>query len=120
MQSATFSPTSTIGLGWSFVVQKNKERVASMKTIGLIGLVLAFGIMCGVSIPPLFAQSQTDSQERTCFVGEASSAACSGKWIFFAGSAHTLDDVWVVRVDSDTGEVWFKDGNKLRLLDQRE
>jgi hypothetical protein len=84
-----------------------------MKTIGLICLVLAFGIMCGISIRPLLAQSQTGSPERTCVVGEGSGAACSGKWIFFAGSAHTLDDVWVVRVDGDTGQVWFKDGNKL-------
>lgn len=89
-----------------------------MKQLVLIGLVLLIGIISGISISPLRAQSQTvDSQQVTCFVGEGSNAACSGKWIYFAGNTATLDEsAWVVRVNSDTGEVWYKDGKKFQLL----
>ncbi len=93
-----------------------------MNKLGLIGLILVLGIILGTFISPLSAQSQAeDSQQITCFVGEASSAACSGKWIYFAGNANTLDEsVWVVRVDSETGQVWYKNGKKLQLLREEE
>ncbi len=93
-----------------------------MKQIVLIGLVLVFGIISGTSIPPLLAQAQAvDSEQVTCFVGEGSNAACSGKWIFFAGNTGNLDEsAWVVRVNSETGEIWYKDAKKLQLLQEEE
>ncbi len=93
-----------------------------MKQPVLIGLVLALGIISGTSISPLLAQSQTqtqraDSQQMTCYVGEGSNAACNGKWIYFAGNTGNLDEsAWFVRVNSDTGEIWYKNGKKLQLL----
>lgn len=91
-----------------------------MKQLGLTGLVLVLGAILGTSIPPLMAQSQTpDPQQQTCIVGEASGAACSGKWIFFAGNSGTLDEsVWVVRIDSETGEIWYRNGKKLQLVSE--
>ncbi len=76
------------------------------------------GIISGTFISPLLAQSQTeDTQQKTCYVGEGSNAACSGKWIYFAGNTGELDEsAWVVRVDSETGRIWFKNGKKLQLL----
>jgi hypothetical protein len=42
---------------------------------------------------PLLAKSQAAiSQHMTCFVGEGSSAACSSKWIIFAGNSANLDE----------------------------
>jgi hypothetical protein len=97
-----------------------KERANQMKQLGLIGLVLMLGIITGTFISPLLAQSQTvDSQRKTCIVGEASNAVCSGKWIYFVGNGDTLDEaVWVVRVNSETGEIWYKNGKKLQLVDE--
>jgi len=85
---------------------------------GLIGLTLVFGIISGASISPLLAQSQTiDSHNATCYVGEGSNAACAGKWIVFAGNSANLDEsAWVVRVNSETGEIWYKNGKKLQPL----
>ncbi|MDH3692471.1 MAG: hypothetical protein OEU36_23820 [Gammaproteobacteria bacterium] len=93
-----------------------------MKQLVLISLVLLLGIISGTSISPLLAQSQAvDSQKMTCFVGEGSNAACSGKWIFFAGNTANLDEsAWVVRVNSETGEIWYKNGRKLLLLGEVE
>ncbi len=93
-----------------------------MKQLGLIGLVLVLGVISGAFISPLLAQSQkVDSQQNACIVGEASNAVCSGKWIFFAGNGHSLDEsVWVVRVNSDTGERWYKNGKKLQLVDEEK
>lgn len=89
-----------------------------MKQLVMIGLVLVLGAISGIFFSPLLAQSQTtDSQQMTCYVGEGSNAACSGKWIYFAGNTADLDEsVWVVRVNSETGEISYKDGKKLRLL----
>jgi len=89
-----------------------------MKQLVLIGLVLVLGVISGIFFSPLLAQSQTvDAQQRSCYVGEGSNAACSGKWIYFAGNTATLDEsAWVVRVNSETGEISYKDGNKLRTL----
>lgn len=93
-----------------------------MKQLGLTGLVLLLGAFLGTSVSPLLAQSQTvDPQQQTCFVGEASSAACSGKWIFFAGNSGTLDEsVWVVRIDSETGDIWYRNGKKLQRVSEVE
>ncbi len=93
-----------------------------MKQLGMIGLVLVLGIISGAYISPLLAQSQTvDSQQTGCFVGEASNAACSGKWIFFAGNTGNLDEsVWIVRVNSETGEIRYRNGKKLQLLRDEE
>lgn len=93
-----------------------------MKQQILIGLVLVLGIISATSISPLFAQSQTpDSQQMTCFIGEGSNAACSGKWIYFAGNTGNLDEsTWVVRVNSETGQIWYKNGKKLVLLREPE
>ena len=92
-----------------------------MKKIGLIGLVLALGILLGTSISPLRAQAPgAEPQEAGhCYVGESSSAACAGKWVFFAGNTHSLDEsVWVLRINSETGEVWFKDGKKFQQIQE--
>jgi hypothetical protein len=98
--------------------RRKEERANQMKQLVLIGLVLVLGIISGTSISSLHAQSQTvDSQQMTCFVGENSNAACSGKWIYFAGNTGNLDEsAWVVRVNSETGEIWYKNGKKLQLL----
>ena len=93
-----------------------------MKKPVLIGFVLLLGIVSGTSISPLLAQSQTaESRQTTCFVGEGSNAACSGKWIYFAGNTGNLDEsAWVVRVNSETGEIWYKNGRKLLRLGEVE
>ena len=90
-----------------------------MNKIIMIGLVLLLGIISGTSISPLLAQSQTGGSEQVnCYVGEGSNAACSGKWIIFAGNASNLDEgAWVVRVNSETGEIWYKNGKRLQLLE---
>ncbi len=109
---------SAIRLELSFSKQKIDERTNPMKQLILISLVLMLGIISGAFVSPLLAQSQASgSQQATCYVGEGSSAACSGKWIYFAGNTGALDEsAWVVRVDSETGKVWFKNGKKLQLL----
>lgn len=91
-----------------------------MKQQFLIGLVLILGIISGALVSPLLAQSQTaDSKQNTCYVGEGSNAACGGKWIYFAGNTSNLDEsAWVVRVNSETGEVWYKNGKKLLRLNE--
>ena len=66
-----------------------------MNKIIMIGLVLLLGIISGTSISPLLAQSQTGGSEQVnCYVGEGSNAACSGKWIIFAGNASNLVQEW--------------------------
>jgi len=91
-----------------------------MKKIGLIGLVMALGILLGISISPLRAQSpEAEAQEGHCSVGESSAAACAGKWVFFAGNTHSLDEsLWILRIDSETGEVWYKDGKKFQQVQE--
>lgn len=89
-----------------------------MKQTIVIGAILVLGVIIGSSISPLLAQSQNaGAQAANCYVGEGSNAACSGKWIFFAGNNATLDEsAWVVRVNSETGEVWYKNGKKFQPL----
>lgn len=88
-----------------------------MKQAILIGLVLVLGITAGALISPLFAQQQNSFARTGCYVGEGSGAACSGKWIYFAGNVSGVDSgAWVVRMDSDTGQIWYKNGKKLVLL----
>ncbi|MGI9232943.1 MAG: hypothetical protein ACR2RD_04870 [Woeseiaceae bacterium] len=93
-----------------------KQKIMKQKV--MIGLFLMVGLICGLSISPLLAQSHAaDQSQMTCFVGESSNAACGGKWIFFAGNTGGLDDTaWVVRVNSETGEIWYKNGKKLQLV----
>ena len=81
----------------------------------MIGLVLFLGTLIGISISPLLAQTQAgDSGQTRCYVGEGSNAACSGKWIFFAGNSGSLDEsAWVVRVNGETGEISYKNGKRL-------
>jgi len=87
-----------------------------------IATVMAFGIIAGALISPLSAQQNTSGiQESTCSVGEGSNAACSGKWIYFAGNTSGVDSgVWVVRMNGETGEVWYRNGKKLVLLEEPE
>lgn len=91
-----------------------------MKQKSLIGLVLALGIIAGAFISPLNAQQQSAAtNEPTCSVGEGSNAACSGKWILFAGNTSGVDSgSWVVRMNGETGEIWYKNGKKLVLLEE--
>lgn len=92
-----------------------------MKQLVIISLVLFLGIIAGISISPLLAQTQTQtvsSEQISCYVGEGSNAACGGKWIFFAGNTGNLDEgAWVVRVNSETGEIWYKNGKRLQQLE---
>jgi hypothetical protein len=86
-------------------------------TIGAT-LILALGIVLGAMITPIFAQQD---QQRTCFVGEGSNAACSGDWIFFAGNTTAIDNgAWIVRIDARTGAVWLRDGNDMERLREPE
>ena len=89
-----------------------------MKKIVMIGIALVLGVVSGMYISPLLAQSQAaDAGQMNCVVGEASNAACSGQWIYFAGNTGTLDEsAWVIRVNSETGEIWYKNGKRLQLL----
>jgi len=90
-----------------------------MKQFVMFGFILLLGIIFGVSISPLLAQTQSvDTEQMSCYVGEGSNAACSGKWIIFAGNSGNLDEgAWVVRVNSDTGEIWYKNGKRLQQLE---
>ena len=93
-----------------------------MKQAVTIGLILLLGILFGVSVSPLSAQTQSASSvQPSCYVGEGSGAACSGKWIVFAGNSSNLDEgAWVVRVNGETGEVWYKNGRRFQPLEIAE
>ena len=90
-----------------------------MKKIGFTAIVLGFGWIAGALISPLLAQAPVvESREATCFVGEASSAACSGDWIYFAGNTSGLDSgAWVVGINSETQEIWYKNGRRMNMLE---
>ena len=87
-----------------------------------VSVVLVLAITLGVAVSPLFAQIQpTEASEPRCFVGEGSGAACSGKWIYFAGNTGNLDEsAWLVRIDSETGEIWFKNGRRMQRLEESD
>ena len=89
-----------------------------MKQKSLVALGLALGVIAGAFIAPLYAQQEMpSSSQSTCYVGEGSNAACSGKWIYFAGNTSGVDSgTWIVRMNNETGEIWFKNGKKLTLL----
>jgi hypothetical protein len=54
-------------------------------------------------------------------VGDNSSGVCSGKWVFFVGNNTALDDAaWVVRINGETGEVFYKNGKKFLRLQEPE
>ena len=93
-----------------------------MKQTNLIGLVfmIALGTTAGAFISPLFAQQEAPtSPQIPCSVGEGSNAACSGNWIYFAGNTGAIDSgAWVFRMNSETGEVWYKNGKNLVLLEE--
>lgn len=90
-----------------------------MKQTIVVALVLALGITGGAFISPLLAQQQSTSS--SCFVGENSNAACAGNWIYFAGNTSAVDSgAWVVGVNSETGEVWHKDGKRFVVLESRD
>jgi hypothetical protein len=91
-----------------------------MKQKSALGVILAFGVIAGALVSPLNAQQQSAAAvESTCSVGEASNAACSGKWILFAGNTSGVDSgSWVVRMNGETGEVWYKNGKKFVLLEE--
>jgi len=90
-----------------------------MKQKGLVVLLLTVGALMGALISPLNAQQQVAPQQQTCSVAEGSNAACSGKWVYFAGNTSGVDSgAWVVRMNGETGEVWYKNGKKLVLLEE--
>ena len=93
-----------------------------MKQTSLIALVLALGISAGALISPLLAQQQiATSQQSSCFIGENSNAACSGDWIYFAGNTSAIDSgAWVVGINSETREIWYKDGRRLTMVEERD
>ena len=88
----------------------------------IIGLVLLLGVILGASVPPLFAQAQSPATDGTrCFVGQGSGAACAGKWIYFAGNTGNLDEsAWLVRINSETDEIWFKNGRRMQRLEESD
>lgn len=90
-----------------------------MKQKSLMILLVAFGALVGALITPLNAQQQTAANTQTCSVAEGSNAACSGKWIYFAGNTSGVDSgAWVVRMNGETGAVWYKNGKRLVLLEE--
>ncbi|MGI9205424.1 MAG: hypothetical protein ACR2Q3_15525 [Woeseiaceae bacterium] len=90
-----------------------------MKQKVLTILLLALGALGGVLISPLNAQQQETPLQQTCSVAEGSNAACSGKWVYFAGNTSGVDSgAWVVRMNGETGEVWYKNGKRLVLLEE--
>lgn len=93
-----------------------------MKQAVLIGVVLLIGLVFGLSISSLDAQAQSDEpRQGDCYVGEGSNAACVGKWVVFAGNSGNLDEsAWVLRIDSETGEIWFKNGRRLQQLEEAQ
>ncbi len=89
-----------------------------MKQFGLVALTLILGITAGALITPSKAQ-QSGSTDTTCRIGESSNAACSGKWVIFAGNTSGVDSgAWVVRMNGETGAVWYKNGKKLVILQE--
>lgn len=88
----------------------------------IVGLVLLLGIIFGASVPPLFAQAQSpEADVPRCSVGEGSGAACSGKWIYFAGNTGNLDEsAWLIRINSETEEIWFKNGRRMQRLEESD
>ena len=91
-----------------------------MKKIAVLTLALACLVLTGFLVSPLVAQPRSGSSTQ-CFVGEGSNAACSGRWIFFAGNTSAIDSgAWVVRIDGQTGTVWYRDGKKLVQLREPE
>ncbi len=89
-----------------------------MKQKAIIALLLTLGALAGALISPLNAQQQLPAVQ-TCSVAEGSNAACSGKWVYFAGNTSGVDSgAWVVRMNGETGEVWYKNGKKLVLLEE--
>ena len=86
-----------------------------MKQTILIGLILVLGIAAGAWMSPIFAQQDTDdSHQQTCTVGERSNAVCAGDWLYFAGNTSNIDvGAWFVRINVETGEIWYKNGKKL-------
>ena len=87
-----------------------------------ISLLIALGIGIGATISPIFAQQQTaDSKMNTCFVGEGSNAACAGNMIYFAGNNTNVDaGAWLFQINSETGEIWYKNGKKLTRVAVQE
>lgn len=85
-----------------------KQKIAT-------GLLLTLTVVAVASVSPLLAQQQiTTPKQIACSVGEGSNAACAGKWIFFAGNSSNIDSgAWVVRIDIETGAIWYKNGKKL-------
>lgn len=89
-----------------------------MKQKVLTALLLILGALAGALISPLNAQQQA-APTQTCSVAEGSNAACSGKWVYFAGNTSGVDSgAWVVRMNGETGEVWYKNGKRLVLLEE--
>jgi hypothetical protein len=88
-----------------------------MKQITLVGLPLAFGLIAGALISPLVAQQRGPSS--TSSVGDNSSAVRSGNSIYFAGNTSGVDaGGWVFRINSETGQISYRDGKKLVALSE--
>lgn len=79
------------------------------------GLLVTLGVVIATSVSPIFAQEEnTTPNQIHCSVGENSNAVCAGKWIFFAGNTSNIDSgVWVIRIDVESGAIWYKNGKKL-------
>ena len=86
-----------------------KKTVIALAAISVCGLVASF-------VAPINAQQRA---QPTCQVGDNSGAACYGKWIYFAGNTSGVDSgAWVVRMNGETGEIWYKNGKRFVLLEE--
>ena len=93
-----------------------------MKKSIMISAFAVVALLGAVSVAPQIAQSQpAEPQQGTCMVGDNSSGVCAGKWVFFVGNNTALDDAaWVVRINGETGEVFYKNGKKFVRLQEPE
>jgi len=91
-----------------------------MKNTILISAFAVLALLGAISAAPQIAHSQSaEAQQGTCMVGENSSGVCAGKWVFFVGNNTALDDAaWVVRINGETGEVFYKNGKKFVRLQE--
>ena len=99
---------------------KQKIGVGTMKQKILVSFAALLGIIAIGVFSPLNAQQEIGSESMAnCAVGQVSGAACSGEWVVFAGNTSGVDSgAWVVRMNSETGEVWYKSGKRFVLLEE--
>ena len=91
--------------------------MSKTKTL-FVAAVFVAGALAGAALSPLLAQQENSAPEApTCYVGNSSLATCTGGWTYYVGNSGGLDaNVWIVRINGDTGETSYKDGKKFVTL----